>query len=253
MSKLAKVLILVAVFATLPLNAEDASGQAAGSAPMPDLFWATDGFPREYPLFISAENALLPSGELNLALFGEAAQFEMQADVLDATFEDCHGAYRMREMGLKISRRDFKAIAADADFIVLGKVTGISQGFWISTPGTVLRIEPVRWLKSGDSWAERYLFFPVVEMEFGGKTICFQSEHYPVLPELGWQVLVSYNNADKNRDEPVLRVDSAQIIVFPPEGPASLAKHLREQEPDWAGRSGSALLNDIQALLEETP
>lgn len=251
--RLAVLLVVSTLVAATLAGAQEPKNSPDAMKPMPELIWATDGLERPYPLFVSARRALSSPGVLDAKLFSEASRLTLERDVLSQDFSSCGRGFRiLGHYDPQEVWTDFSSILADSDFVVLGQVTGIDRGFWASFPGTLFRVSPERWLKSEDTWSEKYLFIPSMDMKLGEKRVCMEDSRFPELPQMHWSVLVSYQDSHGNRKQPLFFVDPAQIIVFSPSGDVSLPQFLEQRQPDWLEKNGEQLIDEISCEIRSS-
>jgi hypothetical protein len=97
---------------------------------------------------------------------------------------------------------DLDTALREAHFVLHARVTGAAGGFQASTPGTLLRLSPLR-VARGTTTTKGpfYVFVPLGRVRVGNKVICKNDPEYAGLPEPGDEVLIlsappgnEYNN-----------------------------------------------------------
>ncbi|MEM8994782.1 MAG: hypothetical protein AAGF23_08325 [Acidobacteriota bacterium] len=232
--------------------AEAAGEQEAPAEPMPELIWPNERSEHSRALFVDTEHALLPSGDFDATHLSEGDRIAIEWHSLEEDEGGCsEGARAVAKDNPEETWSDYGSIAKDSDYVVFSRVTGVKQGFQAHSPGTLVRIEPVEWVKGEDSWVSRFIFFPRADIRVGDRRFCVADPRYPRLPQPGWQVLISYTSADARRNSSLLFVAPSRLITIPASGPVSLPLFLRKRQPAWADKPAEDLREAVIDTLAE--
>lgn len=241
------------------LISSSALGEPPGtSKPAPELipeilYWESVKGEPPRPLFISAAKAFLPNGEPDTSILDENVVSHLKNNVLNLGPGECVPGPRWSHSLPPRHWGGFQSIQADADFVVLATVKDAKKGVAGFSPGTLFRIESQQWLKGEPQWDEKYFFMPLGEMEFAGRQICAVDDEYPEPPEIGWRVLISFEDTWINRNRPILRIHPPQLIVLPPTGNVLLPKRLKRFQPEWLEKDGTEVLRSVESKMVEDP
>lgn len=77
-----------------------------------------------------------------------------------------------------------------AERIVRGLVVGREPGFFQSSPGTLLRVRNQETIHGEARVDDQFVFIPVGEVRLGEKSLCNSDPRFPVVPEVGGEVLL---------------------------------------------------------------
>jgi hypothetical protein len=94
-----------------------------------------------------------------------------------------------------------------ATLILHAKATDFRYGFKGTTPGRLVRLEPLELLKGNEALLDEYfVFYPVGTFQVGDHKICKTDYRYPAVPEPGDEVVLLILNRP-NPDAPMLEPD----------------------------------------------
>jgi hypothetical protein len=210
----------------------------AGGDSMPQVLYTSQ--PEfEHPIWVAAEAALAPDGTVNEELFGQSAS-TLESHL---AMEPTDGCIRLTEFYSQPgigppSRESVELAARNVAFALHGRITGKAYGFYYSTPGQLLRLEPIELLKGGpESHAVYYVFFPVGTFSVGDYDICKTDDRYPEPPEIGDELLVT--------DPWRTRKDDSFVNTWGPKGVIAIESDGTVHLPKWV-----KLLGDEETVLE---
>lgn len=178
------------------------------------------------PLWVRAEAAVGPDGNVDWELLGEDARkaFESvarQTPISDRVFDHYHsGIVEKRnpdgtittwhhygptglEMPVEGSWRSLKELAEDAEVIYLGKVVGFAEGFFAGGPGSLLTVQLQEVLRASDErqvGSEIYVYYPSAQFSIGGVNFWKSDPAFPERPAVGDRIFIA-----DNRPSPDLR------------------------------------------------
>jgi len=178
------LLLIAACAAAIPLAA------AEPWQSIPKVLREIDGG-TERILFVSASEALTPTGELRRDLFPAETSIIvgdlLRQPVVDGCIKDEEHFYSL----VNLPHRDsIDTAAATAEFVVEGVVDAREYGFHGGEPGQLLRLEQLHVLRGSELATEHlYVFLPVGRFQVGSATICKTDRRYAAEPALGDRVV----------------------------------------------------------------
>lgn len=247
-----KITLLLLIVLATPLTstlAQDETDKAGtllsetlpGHAPMPDLL-VYESY-SQTPVFVSAEKAVLPSGELDVRLFG-GENPTMLSHFLSKPQED--GCIRMEVSGghdkSPASHTSLKKALKSTDNVIFGRIVGRSVGFREGLPGALLRVETEEVLK-GSARDEKFLFFPVANLPLGEKILCAGSSmRQERSPRMGEKILVILHDYWWNDKFDLIRAGAKGVILMPKEGSVLMAPAFLATDSNIANLSAEQFL-----------
>ena len=118
---------------------------------------------------------------------------------------------------------DLDDILRVAPYVLLARVTGLAQGLSVDTPGTLVRLEPVRAVRG--QWkgpGPYYVFMPVGRVTLGSKTVCKTDKEYSNPPALGDQLLI-FSSGPSGEHRNLLYLERPSDLITLHEGHLSYA------------------------------
>jgi hypothetical protein len=131
--------------------------------------------------------------------------------------------------------------------VLLTRVTGMTEGFYSSLAGTLVRLETEEILKGEESLAStQYIFLPVADFTVGKQRVCRTNDTYPPLPDLNDRVVLSFNFHESFRDSSLLPMGAGNILIFSGDR-VLVGKSLRAA---FAEKDAESTLARIRVLIE---
>lgn len=215
--------------------------KADNEGPAPRYLEGRDPDPGEPPLWVSAETVTGPDGEVDWSLLGEKAhqgfdRFSKSPPIPYSVLESSPGTREMSTVAQKVEPGGettlwyhygfnsvdtpmgerwgtLEELAQKATVIYVGKVIGLSEGFFEASPATLMtiRIESsLRSQRGHEAEREVYLYYPEARFAIGELNFWKSNPLYPPRPSLGDSIII----AD---DRPP--ADSDGLVVLPkPDG-----------------------------------
>jgi hypothetical protein len=220
---------------------------ADGWEPMPLHFFTKND---RIPTFIPAVEVFDARGRLKEAEIGRGSSkdvrtiLDLQKDINDCRSWDSTLDYQWD------APSTLEEAMTTVDNVLLTRVTGMTEGFYSSLVGTLVRLETEEVLKGEESLATtQYIFLPVADFTVGKQRICRTNDTYPPLPELDDRVVLSFNFYESFRDATILPVGAGNILVFSGDR-VSTGKSLRAA---IAEKGVEDTLTHIRNLIEADP
>lgn len=247
--RLRTLFLLLLLFAPLPL-ATHGQEVVEGEVPMPDVL-VYPSF-SSTPVFVSAERAVTPEGEIDGSYF-HSGDLAFLRDSLDRP-DDKEGCLRISKSSASDRSPEghdsLTSAARGSDNVIVAKVIGRLHGFSGPTPGTLLRLETEEVL-SGAARDHQYLFFPVGDFSFAGRRICSSNPKRPrSAPDLGDRLLVLFDDYWWNDRYDLVRPNGATgAIPLPADRGIVLPPAFLAKDGAWQGKPPSELVDWVRGLL----
>jgi hypothetical protein len=224
-----------------------------------DLHTATDGSgmplalfdpPIPTPVWLHAAAAMDEQGALRRELMHPATAKELQVVLSQPAVGGCIPEGHVSEQRILSYPRgeDLDDILRVTPYVLLARVTGVAPGLSAATPGTLLRLEPVRAVRGHwKSPGPYYVFMPIGRVPLGTKEICKTDPQYSTLPALGDQVLC-LTAAPSGEHQNLLWLESPGDLIAIHEGQLSYPSlYLRKLADD---RGAHETLEDLLWRLD---
>ncbi len=224
------------------------------AAPMPDYLEVPGVYER--PIFVAADVALLPNGQVNRVYSPEDASAAGLEDLLARKQVGGCVLVEMTGDGLSQSpgsHQDFASAIRTTDNMVEALVSGTRLGFTFERPGTLVRLEIVEVLKGSAPAETKYIHFPVGDLEVGGTRICARSSSWGELPRIGDRVILLFDGHKHNQTVPVLAIAPSGVLTIRDGRIVGLPALYRKTNVELRGQDAAQVSAEarIQALQEE--
>jgi hypothetical protein len=218
---------------------------------LPEVLFAASS---EAPVWVRADRAFTPSGEIALDVFPESVRAALSRYLAlpqegGCIYPDRH--IETRRM-VRAGREDLTSTTRDSDWVVRGRVTGKAGGFRSAEPGTLVEFVPVETLKGSERrQGPHYFFMPVGVVEAGQTKFCKDQGFYADLPEIGDEILLLVSLQGLTGDGLVYTDAESGIITLHSRGNSSLPKAYRSQKDSSDLVSNGDVLRRVRQLLQE--
>src|ERR1041385_9059225 len=144
-----------------------------------------------FPLWVSTRVAIDPSGDLNQALFSEAALYILDKNRQENVDGVCKTALSAPTPEDFLARQSFDDLVGNSLAIITGPVVAVDIGFHSGTPGTLLEVSVTDRLKSFGrlSGPTAYVFVPSATIQTTRGTICSRLPAAIPVPAIGDRIL----------------------------------------------------------------
>jgi hypothetical protein len=216
----------------------------------PALYSDLPGYDPSYPRWVAADAILNEDGTINEKLV-HPANIDLLRDHLSIPPVD--GCIRLEEFyDDLVVRADISTFAKrvhHAAMILHATVTDFTYGFKGTTPGRLLRLEPLDVLKGRETPLDDYfVFYPVGTFEVGDHKICKTDFRYPEIPEPGDEIVLVVPDRPNSKAqllEPDLGGPENYFLL----GPTGVRASSRFQ-PSSEPLSAQDFLHHISTLVE---
>lgn len=242
---------MAALLACLSVSASATGSKAAVAheEEMPARIGSVDA-DRSWPVFVAAELAISPAGEISKELFHPAVTRILQNTLKEPIENGCIQVGEAFVQGTNTPRFDsLDSLVSNAEHVVLARITGSRAGFVHGVPGQLLRIVEIRSMKGDGAAGTGYFFLPVARIDVGGLPICKSDRRYGRVPTPGDEVLIFAESLREEAEELFFRLpnNGTGVIVVGAQGdPAEYPRLLREE---LSNQSGAAVLRRVEALM----
>lgn len=211
-----------------------------------------------YPVWVTADAAVTPSGELVEELFSKESRFQLGS--MFKRIRPRQGCLRIEEFYTDYlsppDRTSLEKAVRHSEAIATARVLGKDYGFNGSTPGQLIAAEVTESIRGPlQVGAVHYFVIPKGEFQAGSYNICKIDSRYAEPPQIGEEALLLVPDVE-NPDEPFLDlVWSTSLITFQENGNASLphkfslSRTATRQEVDATARE--ATKSQILSLVEQ--
>jgi len=132
--------------------------------------------------------------------------------------------------------------------IYSGKVTGVTPGFFLGAPASLLRVEVDRVFKEGSAYqgtTELYVYHPFARFALGPYVFCSGANDHVFEPEIGGKVLLFVDGPPLDKEGLLVTPKREQIFYESAEGKLVLPERLRTDDELFPTRS----LREIEKLV----
>jgi len=190
------------------------------------------------PLWVDEAQAFAGNGRLRADLF-RPEQIDLVDDYFRAVERDVHPAVPGRpcrmEMGAPIFEneppraRTFDAMVSRSLTILTGRVTGLQQGFYRGSPGTLLRVAVAERLKDFGrlaSSAEIHVFLSAARMQTTRGLLCVDDGVSVPMPAVGDRIAVFSESMPQDDRHELLPIDARMGLFVERSGKLALPRSM---------------------------
>jgi hypothetical protein len=163
-----------------------------GAAPNPEQMPATVKLPgAEFASWVDARALAFKNGKFTVPAIHPSAEKRIEWLLTQDPAGGCIQAPedQVNRVGGQ-PRANLNDAITSADFVLLGRVTGRSFGFYGMHAGQLLKISVDRVLKGSGGSPVYYAFMPIGAFTVGGEQICASNTDYAPPPEIGAEIFV---------------------------------------------------------------
>lgn len=137
------------------------------------------------------------------------------------------------------------------DWVFTAKVTGLQSGFYGSSPGTLVRVEPDRVFKGPEGRrGPHYVFMPVGELTLGPYQYCRTTVRSADLPGLDDELLLMVNLWPINEGE-MLKGDESMIVTLYEDRRISVPGQFKKKDRKTMMLTKEAFLRKVEQYVAE--
>jgi hypothetical protein len=192
---------------------------------MPEVLYNTDPGVQG-PIWISADAAIDPSGQINEKLFLPSIRSTLKSFFAQSQTDGCFIVEEnFTERMNPPDRTSLDRAVLHSNLVFLGHITEVAYGFHFYIPGKLLRIKPSDVLHGKALLDFYYVFYPVAEFEAGPYRICKSDARYPSAPVLlGDELLIMVPDTRvRTATDPFLELEeSSSVVVLREQGAPGL-------------------------------
>lgn len=220
----------------------------AAPEPMPSTLFAQG---QEFPVWVDESNVLLPSGEVNPTFFHPHIKAEIETYL---ELPPKEGKIRLTQIDEEIinapAREDLTAVVDTSTLVLLGRVTGRSQGFHGYTAGSLFRVLPLRTFKGSATQKEYFFFLPIGELHLNGFVLSKSDPRYAALPAPGDEVVLLVARDWRNSGPFLWLTDEASVWTIKRTSGLSLPRKYLEKSSNLIGARRDVVENLIGELVQ---
>ena len=237
---------------------------------IPDFFFSSVK-DRESPIWVSAGQARTPDGHINWKLFSAAEQDSLRRTLISMervraqeqpkslSLSQTSGNEQVRDENCALYQETFYhasegpvapgfiGLVKSARRILSGSVSGVSQGFFMGSPASILRLDVSQTWKADAGFppGDIYAVYPFARFAIGGDAFCAGSPGSVVPPRVGQRVLAFITSAPLGQKSTLTYIEPKMLIIEGPGGKVFLPRALR-QDPELAP---AQTFDEVEELL----
>jgi hypothetical protein len=201
--------------------------------------------PDSDPAWVDAESVVDQTGKLDMKALPVGIRLFVERQIQNGDYQKygciSFGAVAVDRAGAIVPNSTFKDLTQSAKAVLKGTVTGVTYGFTVYGPSSLVEIQADDWLKKSAKIAGGtyvYLVYPVAEFKVGGYRFCKTDlPQWGKEPKLGDQILLFPYQPPIDADGRVFLPDlEGYEVILARKGDTSISlpKTLRE-DPDVLG------------------
>ncbi len=219
------IILTIAIGVTCQSTFGATLNQSADTA-MPRLLFRNGD--TRHALFIDASEVIGEGGKIKTsAPLSHIAEMTLRDVLAQPVINGCISIDEVYYNYVNPPRRaGLDSAVAEADFVVVGKVTNRAYGFVEGVPGQLLRVSTISALKGLERpLAQYYIFIPVADFSVAGIHFCKTDVRYASPPEIGDRVFV-FGQRDFTSEEYINTLGAAGYVRAFSDGSLLLPKAL---------------------------